>query len=59
MPPGNNAGVQFPVQVRTGGPLLVEDAHVVQDTAADLSRTVLTVKADVVNTSSSVRSGLV
>ncbi|WP_410169510.1 glycosyl hydrolase 2 galactose-binding domain-containing protein, partial [Actinacidiphila rubida] len=35
IPPDNNTGIQFPVQLRTGGPLIDGNAHVVQNTAAD------------------------
>src|SRR2546423_8897394 len=45
IPPDNNTGIQFPVQLQTGGPLIVEDAHVNQSTAGDLSSSALTVKA--------------
>ena len=59
IPPDNNTGIQFPVQLRMSGALTVSNAHVVQDNAADLSRSALTVKADVTNRSSRARSALV
>ncbi|MEY9948903.1 sugar-binding domain-containing protein [Kitasatospora sp. GAS1066B] len=59
IPPDNNTGIQFPVQLRTGGPLLDGNAHVVQNTAADLSSAALTVKTDVTNTASTAQSGTV
>ena len=49
IPPDNNTGIQFPVQLHTSGPLALSDAHVVQHNAADLSSSALTVKADVTN----------
>src|SRR5262249_24837253 len=48
-----------PVQLETGGPLIVEDAHVNQNTAADLSSSALTVKASVVNVTGSSQTGAV
>ncbi|MFE0459557.1 beta-mannosidase [Kitasatospora sp. NPDC058965] len=59
IPPDNNTGIQFPVQLETGGPLIVGDAHVVQDTAADLSSSALTVKAQLTNTSTTAQTGTV
>ncbi|WP_042414514.1 glycosyl hydrolase 2 galactose-binding domain-containing protein, partial [Streptacidiphilus anmyonensis] len=59
IPPDNNTGIQFPVQLQTGGPLLVGDAHVDQNTAADLSSSALTVKATVTNTTGTAQTGTV
>jgi exo-1,4-beta-D-glucosaminidase len=59
IPPDNNTGLQFPVQLRTGGPLVDGNAHVLQNTAADLSSSVLTVKADITNTTASAQTGTV
>ncbi|GAB2707319.1 glycoside hydrolase family 2 protein [Kitasatospora kifunensis] len=59
IPPDNNTGIQFPVQLQSGAPLVDGNAHVVQNTAADLSSSTLTVKTDVANTSSSAQSGTV
>ncbi|WP_344668677.1 glycosyl hydrolase 2 galactose-binding domain-containing protein [Catenulispora yoronensis] len=59
IPPDNNTGIQFPVQLETGGPLIVEDAHVNQNTAANLSSSALTVKASVVNVTGSAQTGAV
>ncbi len=50
IPPDNNTGIQFPVQLQTDGPLAVGNAHVNQTDAADLSSSALTVKTDVTNT---------
>ncbi|OLE22226.1 MAG: beta-mannosidase [Catenulispora sp. 13_1_20CM_3_70_7] len=59
IPPDNNTGIQFPVQLQTGGPLIVEDAHVNQSTAPDLSSSALTVKGSVVNVTASAQTGTV
>ncbi|HVV24709.1 MAG TPA: beta-mannosidase [Pseudonocardiaceae bacterium] len=59
IPPDNNTGIQFPVQLLVSGPLSVGDSHVVQDDAADLSSSTLTVKTDVTNHSGSSQTGTV
>jgi exo-1,4-beta-D-glucosaminidase len=59
IPPDNNTGIQFPVQLQVGSPLVVGNAHVVQSTATNLSSSALTVKADVTNTSSASQTGTV
>ncbi|GAA2151402.1 cellulose binding domain-containing protein [Kitasatospora kazusensis] len=59
IPPDNNTGIQFPVQLQTGGPLIDGNAHVVQNTSADLRSSALTVKTDVTNTSSAAQTGTV
>ncbi|RAG87143.1 beta-mannosidase [Streptacidiphilus pinicola] len=59
IPPDNNTGIQFPVQLQAGGPLVVGDAHVDQNTAANLSSSALTVKAVVTNTSATAQTGTV
>jgi exo-1,4-beta-D-glucosaminidase len=59
IPPDNNTGIQFPVQLESGGPLIVEDAHANQNTASNLSSSALTVKASVVNVTGSSQTGAV
>jgi exo-1,4-beta-D-glucosaminidase len=59
IPPDNNTGIQFPVQLESGGPLIVDNAHVDQSTAADLSSSALTVKASVANVTGSSQTGAV
>jgi exo-1,4-beta-D-glucosaminidase len=59
IPPDNNTGIQFPVQLQAGGPLVAGNAHVVQNTAANLSSSALTVKTDVTNTSGTAQTGVV
>ena len=56
IPPDNNTGIQFPIQLHTSGPLALSDAHVVQDDAPDLSTAALTLKADVTNHAASAQS---
>ena len=57
IPPDNNTGIQFPIQLHTSGALALSNAHVVQDDAADLSTAALTVKADVTNHASTPQTG--
>ncbi|GAA1250885.1 cellulose binding domain-containing protein [Kitasatospora nipponensis] len=59
IPPDNNTGIQFPVQLQSGGPLVEGNAHVVQNTSADLSSSALTVKSEVTNTTTAAQSGTV
>jgi exo-1,4-beta-D-glucosaminidase len=57
IPPDNNTGIQFPVQLHTSGALALTNAHVVQDDATDLSSAALTVKADVTNHAATRHTG--
>jgi exo-1,4-beta-D-glucosaminidase len=59
IPPDNNTGIQFPVQLQVGGALIDSNAHVLQSNAADLSSSALTVKTDITNTASSPQTGTV
>jgi exo-1,4-beta-D-glucosaminidase len=59
IPPDNNTGIQFPVQLLVSSALSVGNAHVVQDNAADLSSSALTVKADVTNNTAASQTGVV
>ena len=59
IPPDNNAGIQFPIQLHTSGPLALSDAHVVQHDARNFSRATLLVKGEVSNESGRTQSGLV
>ncbi|MBO0868314.1 MAG: beta-mannosidase, partial [Micromonosporaceae bacterium] len=59
IPPDNNTGIQFPVQLQTGGALVDGNAHAIPDTAADLSSSALTVRTDITNTSAAPQTGLV
>ncbi len=57
LPPDNNTGIQFPIQLLVAGGLSVGNAHVVQANATDMSSSKLTVKADVTNAGSASKSG--
>jgi len=57
LPPDNNTGIQFPIQLLVANALSVGNAHVVQSNAADLSSSKLTVKADVTNGGSTSKTG--
>src|SRR5215475_7681461 len=59
IPPDNNTGLQFPVQLQVGGPLVDGNAHVIQNTAANLSSSALTVKTDITNPTASAQTGTV
>ena len=59
IPPDNNTGIQFPVELHESGALAIGDVHVVQDDAPDLSSAALTVKAAVTNNSSETQTGTV
>ena len=49
IPPDNNTGIQFPVQLAVDGALADGNAHVVQNNTANLSSSALTVKTDITN----------
>ena len=49
IPPDNNTGIQFPIQLQTVQALAISDVHAVQHNAPDLSHSDLTLKADVSN----------
>ncbi len=57
IPPDNNTGIQFPIELHTSGPLAISNAHVVQDDAPDLSSAALTLKADVTNHAATAQTG--
>ena len=59
IPPDNNTGIQFPVQLQVTAALADTNAHVLQSTAADLSSSALTVKSDIVNGSATAQTGVV
>ena len=41
IPPDNNTGIQFPIQLHIAGPLAISDAHVVEHNAPNLARSTL------------------
>jgi exo-1,4-beta-D-glucosaminidase len=57
IPPDNNTGIQFPIQLHTSGTLALSNAHVVQNDAPDLSTAALTLKADVTNHAATQQTG--
>jgi exo-1,4-beta-D-glucosaminidase len=58
IPPDNNTGIQFPVQVETDGPLSDGNAHVTEDNAPGLSSSRLTVQCDVTNNTRAAQTGM-
>ncbi|HUA50071.1 MAG TPA: hypothetical protein VMA77_32870, partial [Solirubrobacteraceae bacterium] len=57
IPPDNNTGFQFPIQLHSSGPLALSNAHVVQDDADDVSTAALTLKGDVTNHAGTSQTG--
>jgi exo-1,4-beta-D-glucosaminidase len=57
IPPDNNTGIQFPVQLQVAGPLAVGNAHVLEANSPGMTTSALTVRADVSNTTGSAQSG--
>ncbi len=57
VPPDNNTGLEFPVQLAVDAALSDGNAHVTEHNAADLSRSALTVFADVTNHTATTQSG--
>ena len=50
IPPDNNTGIQFPVQLHTSAALAISDAHVVEHNAPHVASSALTLRAQVTNT---------
>jgi exo-1,4-beta-D-glucosaminidase len=59
IPPDNNTGIQFPVQLAVDGALSDGNAHVVENNAANLGSSALTVKSDITNNTTAAQTGLV
>src|SRR5690348_2619583 len=59
IPPDNNTGIQFPVQLQLDGALAVGNSHVDQSDAANLSSAALTVKTDVTNNTPTAQTATV
>jgi exo-1,4-beta-D-glucosaminidase len=57
MPPDNNTGIQFPVQLHISDALAISDTYVTQNDAADMSSAALTVHADITNNTAAAQSG--
>lgn len=59
IPPDNNTGIQFPIELHTSGPLAISDVHVLQDDAPNLATAALTVKGQVTNDTPEPQTGTV
>jgi exo-1,4-beta-D-glucosaminidase len=59
IPPDDNTGIQFPIQLDVAAALSESNAHVVQADAADLSSAALSVKTDVTNHTAAAQTGVV
>jgi exo-1,4-beta-D-glucosaminidase len=59
IPPDNNTGIQFPVQLAVDSALSDSDARVAETNAANLSSSALTVKTDVTNNTTTSQTGTV
>ncbi|HEY3957671.1 MAG TPA: beta-mannosidase [Streptosporangiaceae bacterium] len=57
IPPDNNTGIQFPVQLQVAGPLADGNAHLTEANSPGLTRSALTVRADISNPTASTQSG--
>jgi exo-1,4-beta-D-glucosaminidase len=57
IPPDNNTGIQFPVQLQTSAPLSDGNAYLTEANNAGLTSSALTIKADVSNPGGQVRRG--
>lgn len=55
IPPDNNTGIQFPVQLHTSGTFGVTNGYVTQNDSPDMSSAALTVHADATNNTSSAK----
>jgi exo-1,4-beta-D-glucosaminidase len=58
IPPDNNTGIQFPVELQSSTALSVGNSYVTEDNATDMSSSALTVHADVTNGSRRQRGTL-
>src|SRR6185312_9757905 len=58
IPPDNNTGIQFPVQLHSTGALAISDAHVVQHDTPNVSHSNLTLRAQVTNTTGTAQHGV-
>jgi exo-1,4-beta-D-glucosaminidase len=59
IPPDNNTGIQFPVQLETDGALSDGNAYIEQTNTASLSSSALTVDTSVTNHTTSAQTGVV
>jgi exo-1,4-beta-D-glucosaminidase len=59
IPPDNNTGIQFPVQLAVDGALSDSNTHVLEANTADFSRSRLTVETDITNSTGLTQTGVV
>ena len=59
IPPDNNTGIQFPVQLAVDGALSDGNAHVLEHNNAGLTRSALTVRTDITNHTPAPQTGVV
>src|SRR5215469_9589793 len=59
IPPDNNTGIEYPVQLQVDGALTVGNSHVNQSDAADLSSAALTVRTDITNNTAAAQTATV
>ena len=59
IPPDNNTGIQFPVELHSSGALAIYDVHVVEHNAPHVTSSALTLRAQVTNTTGRSQSGVV
>ncbi len=57
IPPDNDTGIQFPIQLHIAGPLSLSDVHVLQQDTPTASAATLTLKGEVANTTSEPVTG--
>jgi exo-1,4-beta-D-glucosaminidase len=57
IPPDNNTGIQFPVQLSVADALSGGNSRVLEDSAQDLSRSALTIATDVTNNTDAPQAG--
>jgi exo-1,4-beta-D-glucosaminidase len=58
IPPDNNTGIQFPVQLHNSGALAISDVHVVQHNTPRVTSSALTLRAQVTNTTHRPETGV-
>jgi exo-1,4-beta-D-glucosaminidase len=59
IPPDNNTGIQFPVQLGVDGALSAGNAHVVENNTGNVTSSAITVKTDITNHTTSTQSAAV
>ncbi len=59
IPPDNNTGIEFPVQLAVDGALSDGNAHVLEHNTASLTRSALTVRADISNHTAAAQAAVV